>query len=88
MDGEVVDKGGAPLPGAVVYIEDTKSMTIKSYLTDDKGHYHFAQLSLTTDYDLWAKLNEAHSKTKHISSFNSKPDLDYTLKVETAVAKP
>ena len=82
VEGTVTDKGDKPLPGAVVYLKDSKTLTVKSYLTDEAGHFRFGQLSLTTDYDLWATVNGKRSKTRSISSFNSRPTLDFTLKVD------
>lgn len=84
VEGIVRSKSGAPIQGAVVYLKDTRSLAVKSYLSDPDGHFHFRQLSLSTDYDLWAELKGKRSKTKSISQFNSKPDLHYTLKVDTA----
>ncbi|HVG26540.1 MAG TPA: carboxypeptidase-like regulatory domain-containing protein [Acidobacteriaceae bacterium] len=81
IEGVVVGDTDAPVQGAVVYLQDSKSMSVKSYLSDDAGHFHFGQLSLTTDYDLWAELNGKRSKTRTISQFNSRPDLHFTLKL-------
>ncbi len=81
IEGEVCRKDGTPIQGAVVYLQDTKSLAVKSYLSDDQGHFHFRQLSMSLDYDLWAELNGKRSKTKRISQFNSKPDLSYKLKL-------
>jgi hypothetical protein len=82
VTGTVLNKAGQPFPNAVVYLEDNKTMTIKTYVADDHGDFRFAQLSLSTDYDLWAEVNKVKSKTKHISSFNAKPELDYTITVD------
>ena len=84
VDGTVQDKGGAPIQGAVVYLQDTKSMAVKSFLSDADGHFHFRQLPLSTDFGLWAELNGKRTKTRNISQFNSKPDLHYTLKLDVA----
>jgi hypothetical protein len=81
VEGEVCNKGGTPIQGAVVYLKDEKSLEVKSYLSDEQGHFHFRQLSMSLDYDLWAELNGKRSKTKNISQFNSKPDLRYKLKL-------
>ncbi|MFC6646213.1 carboxypeptidase-like regulatory domain-containing protein [Granulicella cerasi] len=81
VEGTVNGKDGKPIENAVVYIKDTKTLSIKSYLTDAKGYFHFGQLSLSSDYDVWAELNGAKSKTKSVSMFNSKPNLSYTLKL-------
>ena len=81
VEGEVCRKDGTPIQGAVVYLKDEKSLAVKSYLSDDQGRFHFRQLSMSLDYDLWAELNGKRSKTKSISQFNSKPDLRYKLKL-------
>jgi Carboxypeptidase regulatory-like domain len=81
VEGMVVDKSGIPIKGAVVYLQDSKSLTVKSYLSDVAGHFHFRQLPLSLDYDLWAEIKGKRSKTKSISQFNSKTELFYKLKV-------
>ena len=81
IEGIVCSKEGTPIQGAVVYLQDSKSLTVKSYLSDAQGHFHFRQLSMNADFDLWAELNGERSKTRNISQFNSKTDLSYELKV-------
>ena len=81
VEGEVCSRDGSPITGAVVYLKDEKSLAVKSYLSDEHGQFHFRQLSMSLDYDLWAELNGKRSKTKSISQFNSKPDLRYKLKL-------
>jgi len=84
VDGKVLGKDDAALAGAVVYLKDTKSMTIKTYLTDDAGHFHFGQLGQNTDYELWAESDNQRSKSRGISSFDSKNSYYFTLKVDKA----
>ena len=81
VEGKVCSRNGSPIQGAVVYLKDEKSLAVKSYLSDDQGRFHFRQLSMNLDYDLWAELNGKRSKTKSISQFNSKPDVKYRLKL-------
>lgn len=81
IEGQVCNKDGSPITGAIVYLKDEKSLAVKSYLSDDQGRFHFRQLSMNLDYDLWAELNGKRSRTKNISQFNSKPDLHYKLKL-------
>lgn len=81
IEGVVCSKEGTPIQGAVVYLQDSKSLAVKSYLSDAGGRFHFRQLSMSTDFDLWAELNGKRSKTKTISQFNSKTDLNYKLKL-------
>lgn len=80
----VCSNDGKPVQGAVVYLQDSKSLAVKSYLSDAQGKFHFRELSMSADYDLWAEMNGKRSKTKSISQFNSKPDLQYRLKVKVA----
>ena len=84
IQGRVISKQGTPIQGAVVYLQDSKSLTVKSYLSDPDGRFHFRQLSMSADFDLWAELNGKRSKTKSISQFNSKTDVQYRLKVRVA----
>jgi len=84
VDGKVLGKNDAPIAGAVVYLKDSKSMSVKTYLTDDAGHFHFGQLGQNTDYELWAESDSQRSKSKGISSFDSKNSYYFTLKVDKA----
>jgi hypothetical protein len=82
VDGKVTDKAEAPLPGAVVYLKDSKSLSVKTFICDEEGKFHFGQLSQNTDYQLWADHNGVKSKTKNISSFDDKNSYYFTLTVE------
>jgi hypothetical protein len=81
VEGMVCRDDGKPVEGAVVYLQDSKSLAVKSYLSDAQGQFHFRRLSMSADFDLWAELNGKRSKTKSISQFNSKTDVQYRLKV-------
>jgi hypothetical protein len=81
IGGVVYSKTGAPIQGAVVYLQDSKSLVVKSYLSDAQGEFHFRRLSTSADFDLWAELNGERSKTKNISQFNSKTDLNFKLRL-------
>jgi hypothetical protein len=83
-DGKVVGKDDAPIAGAVVFLKDVKSLSVKSYITDDKGLFHFGNLGQNTDYELWAESDKERSKTRSISSFDSKNNYNFVLKVDKA----
>ncbi|WP_419805483.1 carboxypeptidase-like regulatory domain-containing protein [Terriglobus sp.] len=81
LDGKVVS-GGQPVKGAVVHLKDTRTLSQKSYITSDDGTYRFAQLSSTSDYEVWAEVNGKKSSIKTISSFDTKNTFNVTLKVD------
>jgi hypothetical protein len=83
IEGKVHDKNDAPLKGAVVYLKDSRTLAVKSFISDDDGVFHFGQLSQNTDYELYAEFQGKRSKSKNISSFDNKNDFNFTLKIET-----
>lgn len=83
VEGTVINDAKAPVSGAVVYLENPKSLDVQSYLTDDKGQFHFNQISPQTDYEVWAEQNGVETKHKFISQFSSHVHFHFTLKLTT-----
>lgn len=81
LTGDVTDKGGNKVKGAVVHLKDTHSLAQRSYITADDGTFRFGQLSTTSDYEVWADLGERKTPSKSISSFDSKKAVDLSLKM-------
>jgi hypothetical protein len=82
VHGKVENKSGEGIKGAVVYLKDDRSSAVKSAISEDDGSYRFVQLSLNTDYELWAQSDSKKSPTKSISSFDSKADITIMLKID------
>jgi hypothetical protein len=82
VQGKVTDKSNEAVKGAVVYLKYGRSLSVKSYITDDQGGYRFGQLSQNTDYEIWAEANGKKSGVKTISSFDSKAQIYINLKVD------
>ena len=81
LTGTVTDKSGNKIAGAVVHLKDTRSLSQRSYITTDDGTFRFGQLSSSTDYEVWATLNDKKTGSKSISSFDSKKEVDVALKL-------
>ena len=82
-EGSVVSKSDVPLAGAIVYLKDTKTNAVKTYIADKDGHFRFGELSQNTDYELWAENDGLHSRHKGISYISSKNDYNFTLKIDS-----
>ena len=81
VEGNVINGARTPVVGAVVYLENPKSLDVQSYLTDDKGYFHFSHISPQTDYNVWAEQNGVQSKHKFISQFSSHTHFHFILKL-------
>ena len=66
----------------MVYLKDDRSSSVKSAISELDGSYRFVQLSPNTDYELWAQVDTRKSKTRTISSFESKNDITLDLKID------
>jgi Carboxypeptidase regulatory-like domain len=82
-EGKVVNKTGVAIGGAVVFLKNSRSNSVKTYIADDSGHFRFGELAQDTDYELWAESNGVRSKSREISSFDSENNFYFTLKVDS-----
>jgi Carboxypeptidase regulatory-like domain len=84
VQGIARDSSDQPQANAVVYLQDQKSLEVRTFITEADGHYRFGQLSSDVDYQLWAEYKGHKSKTRSISSFDSKKQFTFDLKIDTA----
>jgi hypothetical protein len=81
--GVVVDKSSeAPMPSAVVFLKNTRTNAVRSYIADEEGNYRFSGLDPNVDYEIHAEKDGAKSTTRTISSFDNKKEIVIPLKIE------
>jgi hypothetical protein len=81
VQGVVTSADERPVAGAVVQLKNTKSLQIRSFISQDNGTYYFHGLSPDVDYELKADFQGASSSTKTVSSFDSRKDVVLNLKL-------
>ena len=82
VTGQVMTKSDAPLPDAVVYLKNTKTLTIKSFITEKDGGYRFHGLSPNIDYEIYADYQGQKSQTKTISSFDNRNSITLNIRID------
>jgi len=83
LTGIVLDKSDKPIPEAVVYLKNTKTLAIKTYISQNDGTYRFPQLSLNSDYEVYAEKDGSKSKTKTVSQFDDREKPNINLQIDT-----
>lgn len=78
--GKVLDQNDSPVPGAVVYLTNTRTHAVKTYIVSEEGTYRFPGLS-TVDYEVYAEFDGHKSDTKSVSQFDDRPQVYVDLRV-------
>jgi hypothetical protein len=81
--GKVLDPQDNPLPDAVVYVTNTRTRAVKTYIVGPDGTYRFPALSTAVDYEVYAQYNGRKSDTKSVSQFDDRSQVYVDLKVNT-----
>ena len=82
VTGQVTTKSETPLPDAVVYLKNTKTLTIKSFITEKDGGFRFHGLSPNIDYEIYADYQGQKSSTKTISSFDNRNNITLNIRID------
>ena len=83
LTGKVLDSGENPLANAVVYLTNTRTRAVKTYIVGPDGTYRFPALLPTTDYEVYAQFQNLKSGTKAVSQFDDRTQVYITLKVDS-----
>jgi hypothetical protein len=81
--GKVLDGQDNPVPDAVVYLTNTRSRAVKTYIVGPDGTYRFPSLSTAIDYEVYAQFKGKKSDTKSVSQFDDRSQVYIDLKVDS-----
>jgi len=82
VQGSVTDGQDNAIVGAVVQLKNTKTLQVRSFITQDKGSYQFHGLDPNVDYALKAEFQGASSSVRTLSAFDSRKQPVINLKIE------
>ena len=83
LQGQVTGSNDAPVNNAVVYLKNTRTLAVRSYISAQDGNYHFSGLTQNVDYEVYAEFEGQKSDTKTLSAFDSRNKATINLKVPT-----
>jgi len=83
LTGRVLDKQDNPVANAVVYVTDTRTRAVKTYIVGADGNYRFPALAANVDYEIYAQLNGKSSDTKKMSQFDDRKQVKIDLRIDT-----
>src|SRR5437773_649567 len=82
VEGSVTDAQENPIVGAVVQLKNSKTLQVRSFITQENGSYQFHGLDPNVDYTLKAEHQGASSAVRTLSAFDSRKKPVINLKVE------
>jgi hypothetical protein len=82
LTGKVLDKHDGPIPDAVVYLTNSHTHEIKTYIVSEDGAYHFPELSPNVDYEVYAQFKGVKSDTRTVSQFDDRSQVNIVLRID------
>ena len=82
IQGKVLDDRDEAVAGATVFLENVKTRNVKSFSSTQEGSFRFAQVGMVDDYEVWAEKGKKKSAVKTISSFDSRKEVDFDLRLK------
>lgn len=83
LSGKVLNSNDQGISKAIVYLKNTKTLAIKTYIAEQDGAYHFPGLSQSADYELYAESNGKRSDAKTVSSYDTRNRVVINLRIDS-----
>jgi hypothetical protein len=81
LSGKVLDPQDNPVASSIVYLTNTRTHEIKTYIVGQDGTYRFPGLS-NVDYEVYAQFKNRKSDTKSVSQFDDRSQVYLDLKID------
>ena len=82
LTGKILDKQDNAVVNAVVYVTDTRTRAVKTYIVGPDGTYRFPALATNVDYEIYAQSNGKTSDTKRMSQFDDRKVVEIILRID------
>ena len=82
VKGIVTNEQEDPIEGAVVQLKNTKTLQVKSFITNRDGSYYFHGLDTNVDYQLKARSGNVESRTRTVSTFDDRREVVYNFELK------
>jgi len=83
LTGKVMDHSDNPIPNAVVYLTNTRTRAVKTYIVSQDGTFRFPSLQPNIDYEVYAAHDGHKSDSKTVSQFDDRAQVSINLKIGT-----
>src|SRR4030088_2079375 len=81
--GKVLARHDNPVPNAVVYLTNSRTRAVKTYIVGPDGTYRFPALTTSVDYEVYAQYEGHKSDVKSVSQFDDRSQVYIDLKINT-----
>ena len=81
LSGKVLDQHDNPVVGSIVYLTNTRTHAVKTYIVGQDGTYRFPGLS-NVDYEVYAQFESHKSDTRSVSQFDDRSQVYIDLKID------
>jgi hypothetical protein len=81
LSGKVLDPQDNPVASSIVYLTNTRTHEIKTYIVGQDGTYRFPGLS-NVDYEVYAQFKNRKSDTKSVSQFDDRSQVYIDLRID------
>lgn len=81
VEGTVTDARNRPLAQAIVYLKNSQSQAVQTYITGRDGRFYFHALAPNTNYRIHAVYRGKRSKARTISAYDTRATVRLSLTI-------